>query len=127
VSRPRPHVILTWISSIENQWCTLGGVDLSGVRAVGVYLIWYSGGPGRVVCIGQGDIAAQLRALRSEGMEQTYESAGELLVTWAQVSPGRIDGIMRYLAETWPPIVPCPTGDAAAIEVNSPGWMRAFV
>jgi hypothetical protein len=120
-------VVLTWISSQGNRWCTLTEVDLSGVSTVGIYLIWYAGEPGRMVCIGQGDIAARLRALRSEGLAQTYGEAGDLLVTWAKVSAARIDGITRYLAETWPPLIPCPTGDAVAIKVNSPGWMRTFV
>jgi hypothetical protein len=120
-------VILSWTSNAHNGWCTLDEVRLIGLRTVGVFLIWYAGSPGRVVCVGQGDIAARLVEARTNTAVQAFKRRGELLVTWAQVSRARIDGIERYLAETWSPLVASPRPEVNAIEVNSPGWMRAFV
>jgi hypothetical protein len=120
-------VIVTWTSSADNGWCSLDAVRLAGLHMTGVFLIWYSGNPGRVVCVGRGDIAEQLTAARRDEAVQGFRSRGTLLVTWAKVSAQRIDGIERYLAETWSPLLERKRSDAAAIEVNSPGWMRAFV
>jgi hypothetical protein len=120
-------VIVTWISRTDTSWCTLEEVGLSRVRTTGVFMVWYAGDPGRVVCVGQGDIAARLKELKEDKALSAYKAKGDLLVTWAEVSPARIDGIERYLAETWPPLIAGRTPEAASIEVNSPGWMRPFV
>jgi len=120
-------VIVTWTSGADNGWCPLDAVKLAGLHTIGVFLIWYAGNPGRVVCVGQGDISDQLAAARRDDAIQGFKGRGKLLVTWAKVSALRIDGIERFLAETWSPLVARPRSDVAAIEVNSPGWMRAFV
>lgn len=120
-------VIVTWTSSTENGWCGLDTVGLVGLRTVGVFMIWYTGNPGRVICVGQGDIAVRLLAAQSDEAVRAFEDRGRLFVTWAQVSPARIDGIERYLAETWSPLIESARPDVEAIEVNSPGWMRKFV
>lgn len=120
-------VIVTWTSSTENGWCGLDTVELAGLRTVGVFMIWYAGNPGRVVFVGQGDIARGLAAAQSDDAIRAFKGRGKLLVTWAQVSAARIDGIERYLAETWSPLVESSRPGADAIEVNSPGWMRTFV
>lgn len=121
-------VIVTWIRNDAREWCALETLKLSNITCRGVYLVWYEGTPGRVVCVGRGDIASELDHARRDESVTRFKSHGRLLVTWASVSPSRIDGVARYLAETWPPL----TGggadpDAAAIEVNSPAWLRAFV
>ena len=120
-------VIVTWISRGRDGWCSLDKVDLRRLRTTGVYIVWYLGNPGRVVRLGQGDIATELAALQADKKTLSYMAKGDLLVTWAEVSPQRIDGIERYLAETWPPLIPGASRDAAPIEVNSPGLMYAFV
>lgn len=120
-------VIVTWISRGREGWCSLDLVDLKGLRTVGVYMIWYAGDPGRVVCVGQGDIATALVALKADKKVLSYKAKGDLLVTWAEVSAARIDGIERYLSETWSPLIAGQSTDAASIEVNSPGWMRPFI
>lgn len=121
-------VIVTWIRNEARDWCALETLRLASVYCTGVYIVWYEGTPGRVVCLGQGDIAVELaRILRDESLMR-FKSRGRLLVTWASVSPSRIDGVTRHLAETWPPLAGGGAmGDAAAIEVNSPAWLRAFV
>ena len=120
-------VIVTWISNAQNEWCALDSVSLPRLHAVGVFMIWHTGSSGRVVLVGQGDIAARLLAAQGDEAVQAFTARGRLLATWAQVSRARIDGIERYLAERWLPLIKSPQPDADSIEVNSPGWMRAFV
>ncbi len=120
-------VIVTWVSCGRGSWCALDAVNLLSLRTVGVFMIWYAGDPGRVVCLGQGDIATQLKALKADKKVLSYKAQGDLLVTWAEVSPARIHGIERYLVETWPPLIAGQSIDAEPIEVNSPGWMRPFI
>lgn len=120
-------VIVTWTSSADNGWCSLDAVNLASLRTIGVFLIWNANNPGRVVAVGQGNIGEQLAAARRDDSVQAFGKRGALMVTWAKVSAARIDGIERYLAETWKPLLKRALPDVAAIEVNSPGWMRAFV
>ena len=107
---------VSWVKCGGN-WCSLKHLNLKGVTATGVYIIWYDGNPGRVVRIGQGDIADRLSAHRKDSQITKY---GDLKVTWASVPPYQRDGVERYLADLWTPLV----GDAfpavPPIEVNSP-------
>jgi hypothetical protein len=120
-------VIVTWTSGADAGWCSLDAVKPAALRTVGVYMIWYAGTPGRVVAVGQGDVGDRLAAAQRDAAIQTFKERGELLVTWAKVSAMRIDGIERFLAETWTPLIARERPGVAPIEVNSPGWMRAFV
>lgn len=120
-------VIVTWVRCERQNWCRLETMTLAGIASVGVYIIWYAGDPGRVVCSGQGNIAAQLARIRGDKDILSFRSRGTLLVTWAAVSPERIDGIERYLVDTWPPLIDGASPDAKPIEVNSPAWMRPFL
>ena len=111
---------LNWVRCGE-QWCRFETVNLTNVTARGVYLIWYRGNPGRVVRIGQGDVAARLREHRQDPEILAYRDQG-LLVTWATVHPSNLDGVERYFADNYPPL----TGDrfptVPPIEANSP-WV----
>ena len=102
------------------SWCPLQTVDLSKVDSTGVYIIWREGNPARVVRIGKGDIAARLGAHRRDPAVLAYNGYGTLRVTWAVVPAHQLDGVERYLANTWPPLI----GDAfpavAPLAVNSP-------
>jgi hypothetical protein len=123
----RSMVIVTWRRCDNHHWCALDKVVLSGVFDTGVYIVWYPGRPGRVVCVGQGEITAEIARLRADEDVKRFAARGPLLVTWAPVSARRIDGIERYVADTWPPLIERPRPDAAPIEVNSPAWLRPCV
>ena len=112
---------LGWIKCDEGrQWCPLESVNLSGVTAKGVYIVWHEGNPGRVVRIGQGDIAGRLKDHRDDPQILTFSKQGILRVTWAAVSAAQRDGVERYLADQWPPLVGDVFPDAAPIAVNAP-------
>jgi hypothetical protein len=118
----RAMVIVTWRRSDRRNWWTLNELKLSDVFDTGVYIVWYRGNPGRVVCVGQGAIAQELARLRANEEVTRFGAHSPLLVTWAPVSPGRIDGVERYITDTWPPLVDGPHPDVSPIEVNSP-WL----
>lgn len=109
---------LFWIKSTTNEWLPFHSVNLSGITAVGVYIIWYTGNPGRVVYVGQGDVAARIKAHRNNSEMTKY---GPLYVTWASVaSQADRDGIERYLEDTWHPLLGDAFPDVAPIAVNAP-------
>jgi hypothetical protein len=113
---------LNWVRCTGGVYCPFETVDLSEVKVLGVYAIWYNGKdgkPGRLVRPGQGDIAARLKAHRSDKEILAYSSFG-LLVTWAAVQAGQRDGVERYLANIYPPLVGDAFPDVAAFAVNSP-------
>lgn len=113
-----------WVkcSNDSEHWCSLEALDLDSVgEAAGVYVIWHEGNPGRVVRIGQGDpIKKRLSAHRNDTDITVYGLRGTLKVTWAAVSSAHRDGVERYLAEKWKPLVGDAFPDVEPIAVNSP-------
>lgn len=85
-------------------------------------MIFYLGSgtdPGRVVRIGQGNIAERLASHRLDAEIVKYKNKG-LLVTWAKVHSAHQSGVEKYLAEKWPPLVGVRFPASIPIQVNSP-------
>jgi hypothetical protein len=111
---------LSWISkSTAGRWLPLKTVNLDGVTAQGVYMIWHGGNPSRVVRVGQGDIPQRLKAHRLDPAILDYERFG-LYVTWAAVPVAQRDGVERFLANAWRPLVGDTFPQGVPIAVNSP-------
>jgi hypothetical protein len=104
----------------DSHWCDFFNVNLGNLKGAGVYIIWHEGNPGRVVRIGQGDIAARLRTHRNDTEITAYARHGTLRVTWAIVSAAQQDGVETYLADQWPPLVGDAFPDCERIAVNHP-------
>jgi hypothetical protein len=110
-----------WIKCGDGaNWCPFDSVDLSGVKATGVYIIWHEGNPGRTVRVGQGGIAQRIREHRNDQKITKYRSSGTLRVTWAAVAVAQLDGVERYLADWLKPLVGDAYPDVAPVQVNSP-------
>jgi len=114
--------IVSWVKSEANTWLPLMTMNLDGIRAgaAGCYLIWHDGSPGRVVRVGQGDIRDRLSCHRLEPEITAYQTYGTLRVTWAELLAYQLDGVERYLADQWKPLVGDRFPMAAPIAVNSP-------
>lgn len=91
-----------------NLYCALDDVDLSRITASGVFMIWHDGDPGRVIRVGQGEIADRIRANRNDPATTAYRASGTLRVTWAELPAAQWDGVERYLADSYHPLL----GDA---------------
>lgn len=112
---------VTWIKCGNGaSWCPLEDVNLENVTATGVYMIWHAGNPGRVVRLGQGNIKDRLTAHRNDPDILAYKQFGKLYVTWASVPWSQLDGVEKYLSDTWPPLVGAAFPAAIPIAVNSP-------
>lgn len=112
---------VTWVKCNGKSWCPFANVDVSNVSTMGVYMIWHAGNPGRVVYVGQGDVAARIKAHRNDPDITQYAKKGTLYVTWASVASQRDrDGIERFLANTWDPLVGVAHPDMMPVAVNSP-------
>lgn len=114
-------VQVTWIKSKSNTWLDFQDFNLPSAGAdEGVYIIWHMGNPGRVVRLGQGVIIQRLGAHRNDARITQYAKHGALKVTWASVAARLRDGVERYLADNWHPLVGDAFPDATPIAVNSP-------
>lgn len=112
---------LSWVKCGDDKhWCSLERIILSNVDTIGIYIIWHGGNPSHIVRVGQGDIADRLSEHRENKDITKYSEYGTLYVTWAFVAPRYLDGVERYLAETWNPLVGERFPDVDAIAVNSP-------
>ena len=111
---------LKWASMQGGSFAPLDKVLLDNVTVDGVYIIWHAGNPSRVVYVGQGDVASRLSAHRKRPDINAYAKHGTLRVTWASVPAHLKDGVERYLADTWDPLVGDAYPDVAPIAVNSP-------
>jgi hypothetical protein len=107
-----------WIKSTAGDWLSFSRVDLSNVTAQGVYVIWQVGRPPQVIRVGQGDIAARLRAHRSDPKLGPYSFGDALRVTWASVPVLHRDGVERFLASQYSPLVGDAFPNVAPIRVN---------
>ena len=112
--------ILNWIKSTSGNWLSFENVNLDNVTADGVYIIWYNGNPGKVVYVGQGDVAARIKAHRNRSDISSYARYGSMYVTWASVPASQKNGVERYLADKWNPQVGDAHPEVAPIAVNSP-------
>lgn len=110
---------LDWIKCAGNIWCPFDRVDLSNVKTVGVYIIWQGGQNPRVVKIGQGDIASKLISHRSDSKTLSYNQYG-LFVTWANVQQSKLNGIEKYLAEQFKPLIESNVPNVNSIPVKYP-------
>lgn len=112
-----------WVKSKAGDWLPLTNVDLSNVSDSGVYIIWHRASatiPARVVRVGQGDITDRASFHRKDQTVLAYGRFGDLMITWAVVSVFQRDGVERYLAEYWKPLIGDRFPDVEPIEVNSP-------
>jgi hypothetical protein len=114
-----------WVEWIKcgdgSNWCPLETLNLDSVGdAAGVYIVWHEGNPGRVVYVGQGDIKDRLDKHRKDKKILAHRNNGTLRVTWASVSSRDRDGVERYLADTWKPLVGDVHPACLPIAVNSP-------
>ncbi|MAF95223.1 MAG: hypothetical protein CMM60_05670 [Rhodospirillaceae bacterium] len=112
---------LKWIKCGNGgHWCDLESLKLEKITTNGVYVIWHEGDPSSVVRIGHGDVAERLSQHRNDPAIVVYAKLGTLRVTWAAVSAARQDGVERYLANEYPPLIGDAFPDAEPIAVNSP-------
>lgn len=103
------------------NWCPLVDLNLDTVTEYGVYVIWHEGNPGRVVYLGQGNpIRNRLGTHRVDPQILAYRANGVLRVTWATIPAAQQDGVERYLADQWKPLIGDVHPDAVPIAVNSP-------
>jgi len=107
-----------WAKTEANGWHALGSVDLKDARIYGVYVIWHEGDPGRVVCVGQGNIRDRLQFHRRNPEVQKFGNHGNLRVMWAAVPAHQVDGVERYLADHLKPLIVDVRPDATPIAVN---------
>ena len=116
---------VTWIKCGNGtNWCPLESLNMASVTddPVGVYVIWHEGNPSRIVRVGQGKIVDRLNAHRKDAAVTKYRQNGILRVTWASVPKAADrDGIERYLANHYKPLVGDAWPDVTPVVVNLPG------
>ena len=81
---------------------------------VGVYIIWSNR---KAVRVGSGIIKDRIVDHRNNTYITSYS---DLKVTWAQVSEARMEGVERFLANSYNPTVGDRFPDVPPIQVNLP-------
>lgn len=110
---------LAWRKCAGDTWCSFETVVLPDANASGILVIW-SESVERIVYIGQGGIAKNLKWAR-----QFAPIAGQrnLLVTWATVPEDSQNGVRNYLAERLLPVHSDRLTPDLRVTVNLP-WGR---
>lgn len=112
-----PDLTVTWMKCEEDHWCPFDNLNLANDHfneLSGVYIIW-SGTD--VIRIGSGIIRDRIEAHRNDEEITAYEN---LLVTWAQVNVNQMEGVEKFLADRYSPLVGERFPDREPISVNLP-------
>ncbi len=108
---------LTWIKCTSGKWCEFMTVNLTHEHfnnLIGVYMVW----SGEIVIrLGSGVIKDRIAAHRENSEITKYDN---LKVTWAEVDEDDMQGVEKYLADTFNPAVGDRFPDLDPIVVNSP-------
>jgi predicted GIY-YIG superfamily endonuclease len=116
---------LAWVThDRRGQAYRLYDVELSQLTAYGVYMIYTAGsllGGPAILRVGQGDVANRLREHRQNLTILSYQRRnGPVMVVWASVSPLIVDGVERYLADRYRPLLGEAFPDVRPVPVTLP-------
>ena len=119
---------VSWVTSPKGQFYNFlnlepEAIGLSG--AAGVYIIWLGGRwPEWLFIERTEDFAMSFKELQSNQDILRYEREGRLYVTWAEIRPEFRDGVVQFLNQVIPPVIPStnpPSEDEPPIAVIPPG------
>lgn len=111
--------LVSWIKNVADTWLPFETVNLEKVTEIGVYVIWHGGDNPWTVRVGQGDIAARIYVHQSDPRILAFRARGPLFVTWAEVlRQADRDGIERFLANHYSPLIGDAWPDVTPIPVN---------
>ncbi|MBT3306991.1 MAG: hypothetical protein HN377_10975 [Alphaproteobacteria bacterium] len=125
---PGPPRNVSWVTSPKGQFYNFLNLDpgdhgLPG--AAGVYVIWLGGRWPEWLFIGRtDDLSVSFEELQSNRDILRYDREGPLFVTWAEIRPEFRDGVVQYLNQVIPPVIPNPNPpdeDEPPIAVFPPG------
>ena len=124
------HLGAVWLAQGGNNPILLRGYypEPSETPIKGVYVIWQSGTPSRVVKVGQADDLELLVYQHSDDNEiMKYDNRDQRLyftwVTWEKdMSQHTREGVVRYLTDHYDPIIKDPLPDVQPIEVDIPAF-----
>lgn len=110
---------LVWGKSGSGSYYKLVGTDFSALKIPGVYFIF---GGGKSVKIGQSiDLASRLSTHQKDASILGHaKQLGDLYVTWARVSQSSLDGVERFLAESYRPLIGDRFPDVLPMTANLP-------
>jgi len=112
---------LGWITEFKDGGrITLDTVKLDTISASGVYVIYQLGNPGKVVYVGKGGVADRLGCHRDDARFNAHRAKSTLYVAFASVAAASQEGVEKYLAVRFQPLVGERHPDVPEIAVNSP-------
>jgi hypothetical protein len=102
-----------------DTWYSLLTTNFSSVKVFGVYVIWQSSDPRRVVKVGQGTVGERLTQHQNDRAILQYANPG-LSVTWVALSVTAANGVERFLGDHYKPLVGDRFPDVLPVAVNLP-------
>ncbi|MFA6325191.1 MAG: hypothetical protein WCX46_03125 [Candidatus Paceibacterota bacterium] len=109
---------LEWIKCDGDRWCSFTNVDLSHSHfddMKGVYVIFQK--EGKVVRLGQGIVKDRISSHRKDYLITKHNP---IYVTWAKVDRSQRDGVEKFLANKFNPIIGDAFPNVIPITVNLP-------
>jgi hypothetical protein len=112
---------LHWRRNTDGDgWWNFIKLNLTTVHEEGIYVVWLSGDPGRVVCVGEGSIAEELKRRRDSTEIVRFARTAPMWVTWASVPASERAGVLRYLRAQFDPLVADEPAGVPPVAVNLP-------
>ena len=102
-----------WFNLLEIAWSDVKGEE-------GVYVIWNPAHLPRAVYVGQGNLDDRLYKHKNDSKVLAYARDGVLYVTWAKTLERYQDGVERFLADNFRPLVGKDWPNVPGIVVNLP-------
>jgi hypothetical protein len=104
-----PLNVVWYKNTQNNEWFDLLRLDLDAPYFIGrrgVFAVWYvSPGKSQVIKIGSGNLAEQLKNLRSNSQVLEFSKNGPLKVSWVAVNgilkEEQLDGVEAFLHEVY--------------------------
>jgi hypothetical protein len=117
------QTILDWKTLDSHNWTSFVDLDLQDSRlegVTGIFFIWSRDLPyPQSIRIGQGNIRDRLIEMRNDPEVMAYQDKHPY-VAWCSPPQSQIDGIITFMYQERPPLVPAPYPQAAPIVANTP-------
>ena len=111
---------VTWVKQ-GYYWFNLLDITSSDVKGEeGVYVIWNPAYLPRAVYVGKGNLENRFYERKNDSRVLEYARDGVLYVTWANVLERYQEGVERFLADTYRPLVGEEWPNVPGIFVNLP-------
>ena len=129
ISERSIDAFVQWEKCKRGTWCMLSELDLDHGHfkdLEGVYVIWQGEENPVTLRAGQGLIRESLAREQNDKDLLACTDQHELYVTWAEVNPRFLDGVLRYVSEALKPELENSYPNVRPVKINLPWYEVSF-